>query len=207
MAIEIKADGVVVVRAPRRVQPGLIAGFVKRHADWIALKQAEITQRPRAEPKGFVEGEDFLFLGQTCRLHFVEAGVPKIDFNGHIQLPRAKESQARDLIEDWYRAQARKVITQNIEQRVSEMGCRPSGLRITGARQRWGSCGIRGALNFNWRLVMAPPDIIDYIVVHEMAHLKFRGHGRQFWKFVEQFVPRYQEKRQWLSDNSVRMAI
>lgn len=205
MAVEIKADGAVVVRAPRRILSALIADFVKRHADWIALKQAEIARRPRAEPKSFIEGEDFLFLGQTCHLHFVDVGISKIDFDGRIQLPRTKESQARELIEDWYRAQARKVITKNIERRVSEMGCRPSGLRITGARQRWGSCGIRGALNFNWRLVMAPPDIIDYIVVHEMAHLKFRGHGRDFWHFIGQFVPRHKEMQQWLRDNSARM--
>lgn len=207
MAIEIKSDGAVVVRAPRRVQPALISDFIKRHTDWIVRKQTEIARRPRPEVKSFIEGEDFLFLGKTCSLHFTEANATNAGFDGRILLPRAKEAQAREIIEGWYRVQARNTISQNIERRISDMGCRPNGVRITGARRRWGSCGTQGSLNFNWRLVMAPPEIIDYIVVHEMAHLKFRGHGRDFWQFLEQFVPRYREMRKWLRDNSARMAI
>jgi predicted metal-dependent hydrolase len=81
------------------------------------------------------------------------------------------------------------------------MGCRPSGIRITSPQRRWGSCGVTDCLNFNWRLVMAPPEIIDYVIVHELAHIRHKSHGPEFWELVAEFYPNHRKARRWLKDN------
>jgi len=80
-------------------------------------------------------------------------------------------------------------------------GYSPSSLRITNARQRWGSCTYRGGLNFSWCLIQAPLEIVDYVIVHELVHLRQPDHSRKFWSKVEELMPDYQRRRKWLREN------
>lgn len=81
------------------------------------------------------------------------------------------------------------------------MDVRPEKLRISSARTRWGSCSAKGTISLTWRLVMAPPEILDYVIVHELAHLKVKNHSSAFWKVVETYLPGYQNQRKWLKQN------
>jgi hypothetical protein len=85
--------------------------------------------------------------------------------------------------------------------RATELGLVYASLRITSARRRWGSCGPKGTLNFSWRLVMAPPPVIDYVIVHELAHLEIRNHSRLFWERVARWSPDYKQQQAWLKAN------
>jgi hypothetical protein len=92
-----------------------------------------------------------------------------------------------------------------VPQLANRFGFQVQRLAITGARTRWGSCGIRGSLNFSWRLVMAPEPVIDYVIVHELAHLRVRNHSSQFWELLEKLMPEYRQPRLWLKQNGYRL--
>lgn len=102
---------------------------------------------------------------------------------------------------------ARRVISQ----RASHYSCKANSpykrIRISRARSRWGSCGVKGTLNFSWRLILAPLEVIDYVVAHEVAHLRIKNHSREFWAWVEELFPDYRKMRKWLKANSYLLAI
>lgn len=98
----------------------------------------------------------------------------------------------------WLRAKARKALMARVEIRAREMHVRPTRLFVMGQRTKWGNCSALGNLSFNWRLVLAPPDVLDYIVVHELAHLLVPAHTAKFWLLVRSFCPRYEQHREWL---------
>ena len=201
LALEIKPDATLVVRAPRRTPMKQIHHFIASHGDWISRKQAETIARPKPRVKQFIEGEEFLLQGKPCNLRLVAAPAQDVDFDGSLLLSISALPQARELVVKWYKVRAREAFSERVEKHAAVMGCYPAALRITSPRRRWGSCGATGSLNLNWRLVMAPREVIEYVVVHELAHLKHRHHGRDFWDFVEAFAPAYRRARLWLRDN------
>ncbi len=101
----------------------------------------------------------------------------------------------------WYRAQARALVEERVRRFAAQYGFSYRQLRITSARTRWGSCSARGTLSFTWRLVMAPQECIDYVVVHELAHLRVANHSPAFWREVEAILPDYKDRRKWLRVN------
>lgn len=107
------------------------------------------------------------------------------------------EIVARAVLE-WYRRQAGIVVTARVEHYRKELGEEVGEIRMKDVRSRWGSCSSRRNLNFNWRLVMAPPEVLDYVVVHELCHLKEMNHSPAFWKLVEGILPDYRKQREWL---------
>ena len=105
------------------------------------------------------------------------------------------------VFEKWYRARALQVLSERVNLLAARFGFRYEKLRITSARTRWGSCSSRGTLSFVWRLVMAPLEVIDYVVIHELTHLKIKNHSAQFWAEVARLMPAYKSSRDWLKKN------
>jgi len=117
-----------------------------------------------------------------------------------------REEIKRRLIE-WYKKEARTKYKERVEHYRKKLGVSYNKIFIRDQKTRWGSCSSKGNLNFNWRLIMAPLSIMDYIVVHELVHLIHPNHGRDFWKLVESVIPDYKEKKQWLRINGYRLKI
>lgn len=193
-------DATLTVRAPYRTPLAEIEQLVREKSRWIAKKFGEALNQPRLEPKKFVEGEEFTYLGKAYPLKFVDFGP--ISLENELSFPKTLLPHARRRLEDWYQEKAAEVIKDRSAYFARLMGVGFSRIRIKRARSRWGSCGFRGTLNFNWRLVMAPQDVIDYVVVHELAHLIVRNHSRRFWAKVERHLPDHKNKRRWLKDNA-----
>jgi hypothetical protein len=103
------------------------------------------------------------------------------------------------------REMARDELTRAVTTHARAMRVSPKGINIRDQRTRWGSCSTRGTLSFNWRLVMAPPEVLNYVVVHELAHLRVPNHSREFWNLVSQYFPAYKEARLWLKRNAARL--
>lgn len=101
-------------------------------------------------------------------------------------------------VKDWYRQQAKALVAERVEFYRKQLGEEVQTVRIKDVRSRWGSCSSKRNLNFNWRLVMAPLEAVDYVVVHELCHLKEMNHSPAFWKLVEEIMPDYQRQRDWL---------
>ncbi|NPV04762.1 MAG: M48 family metallopeptidase [Syntrophaceae bacterium] len=202
IAIEVTREGKVLVRAPLRLAHREVIAFVDRHRDWAARKIAQAGARERCRgPRRFVQGETFYYLGEPHRLRFIGGGGYLRRENGEFLLGSDLARRADVLFRTWYRARAREVLEERVGELSRRMGLAVRGVRITDAKERWGSCSASGTLNFSWRLVMAPPGIIDYVVVHELAHLAEMNHSRRFWACVARILPDHRERRRWLREH------
>ena len=208
IAVEVTTEGEVLVRAPLRLARREVAAFVDRHRGWIARKLAQAeAQRERQSPRQFVQGESFPFLGEMIRLRLVEGAEYLRRDNGEFLLGADLVPRAPALFRTWYRARAREILEERVERFARRMGVVVRGVRITDAKQRWGSCSPAGTLNFAWRLVMAPEGIIEYVIVHELAHLIEMNHSRRFWETVGRVLPDYAVRRAWLRKNEDRLTL
>jgi predicted metal-dependent hydrolase len=201
IALIIERDGTLTVRAPLRMAEAEVRRFVEAKSDWVKRKQAQAAE-DAVVPHQFVDGEQFSFLGKAIPLRLVPDPASALVMDGEcFRLSRSRQPDARALLVAWYRAQARKIITERVEYFARSHNFKPVKLRISPARTRWGSCSRKGTLSFSWRLVMAPPEVVDYVVVHELAHLREMNHSRAFWELVGMILPGYKQRRAWLKKN------
>ncbi len=202
IAVEITREGGILVRAPLRAARREVIAFVEEHRNWIErkLSQARV-RKAQSAPRQFQEGESFPFLGEQHRLRYIAGGEYLRKENGEFLLGSDLSSRAADLFRTWYRARAREIFEDRVGYFALQMGLSCRSLLITDARERWGSCNVSGTLNFAWRLVMAPPPIIDYVIVHELAHLVEMNHSRRFWSRVGRILPDFSRRRKWLREN------
>ena len=207
LALYIQPDGQVLVRAPLRLSQAYIDAFVQDKAAWIRLKQDEIRRqsercgRHAGLPHRFETGERFLYLGETYPLELVERQSQPLLLDRAFELKRSSQGQALGVFETWYKVQARATFTIRLNELSAQTGLHYARLRLSSARTRWGSCSPTGTISLNWRLVMAPPAVIDYVIIHELAHLKEKNHSARYWARVEQLLPGYRSLRAWLKSN------
>lgn len=202
IALIVKRDGSLVVRAPVRVSQKRILEFVQQQADWVTKQRQKVSLLPPTPATHcFCEGELFYYLGQSYSLHYHNRRKPALELNSHFQLAQAFIPAAHDVFVKWYRQQATRVMTERSELLAKQHGFSFQKINITSARTRWGSCSSRGSINFSWRLVMAPPDVIDYVILHELVHTRAPNHSAVFWRQVEVLMPDFRQKRLWLKQN------
>jgi predicted metal-dependent hydrolase len=202
IALVVQPDGELLVRAPQRATRAQIDAMLNKHADWIVKKQAEVCARP--VPKmahKFVSGERFFFLGEEYPLDVVDVQRPKLSLQAKFQLARVAQDEAKSLFEIWYKKEARKLFNERITYFSQKHGFDVKQVKLSSARTRWGSCSSKGYINLTWRLVMAPLPIIDYVVVHELCHLREANHSSAFWVQVAAIMPDYKKRRKWLKEN------
>lgn len=206
IALEIKEDGALVVRAPFFMKDALIQSFIHQKRDWIHKVYQRARQRfAQSRPKQFIEGEKFLYLGHEYGLHIALDMFGKLLFEDKFILSKRYVPKARELIERWYRDEAFAVFTKRCNYYAQKMGVSYKNLKLTSPKYRWGSCHPKGNLCFNWRLVMAPIEILDYVVVHELAHLREPNHSSRFWAHVEKVLPGHRDAKKWLKENRFQL--
>lgn len=201
IALIVTPEARLIVRAPLKAPAALIDTFVREQHGWIRKKIAEMKERPQAVVHRYDEGELFWFLGRPYPLHVVDDGRVAIERSDRLFVPRTIRPDMRRGIQRWYMAEAAKEIRSRCMWFSMMTGYSPASVRITDARQRWGSCNHQGGLNFSWRLIQAPLEIVDYVIVHELVHLRQPDHSRKFWAKVEALMPDYKRRRTWLREN------
>lgn len=191
----------LVVRAPHWIGLNYINNFVAQRQSWIKKHQQKILQCGQAaQKKEFKPGERFLYLGREYILKISNGG--EIALNEYLYFPQKFFKDPRQKMIAWYINQARGEFTRRAEFYSQLTGWRFKFLKISRARTRWGSCGAKNSINLNWRLILAPIEIIDYVVVHELAHTVEKNHSKRFWDRVEEFKPDYKKHIRWLRKNS-----
>jgi len=201
IALEVTPQATLVVRAPHRVPRAYIEQMICEKSTWITKKIAEMKQRPQAIARLYEEGETFWFLGRPYPLHFTDDSTGVITRTDRLCVSRSLQPDIKNTIKRWYVAEAQKEIHARCMYFSMMTGYSPASLRITDARGRWGSCTHKGGLNFSWRLVQAPLSVVDYVIVHELVHLRQPDHSKKFWGKVEMLMPDYRERREWLREN------
>ena len=230
LALIVQYDGTLLARAPLRLARAKTDAFVAEKTAWIRARQEAVrAARSAAASKQYVNGEVFLFLGQACKLEIVfpprtagsstqpkaagPAVLPSRGLGGKLKLEleggkfRLAGAASLDVLAGeklftaWYKQQARWVLAERVQWFASRCKFTYTQVRISSAHTRWGSCSSRGTLSFTWRLVMAPLEVVDYVVVHELAHLRVKNHSPAFWKEVEAILPDYKARQKWLKTN------
>jgi len=190
--VSVDGAGVVEVVLPRRAPERHAAEAVRELAPWIERRRraaaraaAEVARMPGTVP----------YLGDTLRLH-PERGRTRVHRRGDVLL--VPPGDAQPALERWYRRQARLEIAPRLDAATARAGTKYSGLTIRGQRTRWASCSSKGAMSFNWRLLLAPPEVLDYVVEHEVCHIEVMDHSPRFWALLAARVPDWRARSAWL---------
>lgn len=174
--------------------------FVRREADWVLRELARV---PRQAPLlVLADGATTPYLGASLPIRLIAGRSPALT-EGVLTVPTVGGFAA---VERWYRAEARRLCAERAAIHAASLGVAFGRLAIKDTRSRWGSCSSKRNLNFSWRLVMAPAEVLDYVVAHEVAHLREMNHSARFWALVESLCPRYRDHRRWLRANGPALA-
>ncbi len=204
MALQIK-NGEVIVRLPSFASIKTAEKFVHAKSAWV---QQKLTAQPAAPTeKSFTDGELFYFLGQQYPLKLIESNqATSISFTDnqiqlHGRLNRLSTKGIKQKLTNWYKQQATSYLKKRTAELVKTTGLLPKSVEVKTYKARWGSCRITGEIQLNWKLIMAPPEVIDYVIIHELCHLKHHNHSAQFWGVVERFEPAYTTHKLWLREH------
>jgi len=207
LAILVGPEAQVVVLAPKHLDEGKIQAFVQRKTRWIMEKQ-ELARISRSlnPPKEFLNGETFPYLGRRYRLEVIQSTVGRQEkcklIRGQLRVEIGQElgeKEARTRVKkallDWYFERAASKIRERIDPWAEGIGKWPQSIEIKDHKARWGSCSPSGIVRFNWKIIMAPLRVVDYVIVHELCHLIHPHHSHRFWQKVRSILPDYQESR------------
>lgn len=212
LALHINREGHLIVRAPMKLAFAKIEEFVLSKTHWIHQAKLKMQQRGehrKQNVKQFAEGETFLYLGKeyALKFHSDEEIILREALCFPISYLSQGLSQAKKYLIIWYQNQALAYISERAAFYAKITGWHYQSLKISKARTRWGSCHPRGSVSFSWRLILAPIEIIDYVIVHELAHLINHDHSFRFWNRVESILPDYKFRRKWLKEKGDSLTI
>jgi predicted metal-dependent hydrolase len=208
-SIYIERDGQVSLLVPDTLSDHQINALIESKRKWIyrSLAEWQDLNATRVQ-RTYVNGEGFLYLGRSYRLKLVaEQSAPLMLKDGYFCL-RANNGSLLDAATtfgEFYRQRGKQRICERVAFFQSRMGVYPKTVRVLDMQHRWASCTPKGNLNFHWKCIMAPPTILDYIIVHELAHLLHRNHTEAFWHEVDKVVPDYRERKLWLRRQGAAM--
>lgn len=204
--VTVDRGGELMITAPPDCPTETMAEFVREKRFWIYTKLAEkeALQHPTPE-KSFVTGEGFPYLGHRYRLLLVdEQDVPLKLEHGRFKLLRTEADNGRDHFIQWYRETGRRWLAKRLPRFAKRIGVEVRDLRVRDLGYRWGSCSADGSVNFHWASLLFPPSIVDYVIVHELVHLKEKHHTPEFWQRVERAMSDYEKRKKWLAERGGR---
>lgn len=185
--------------------------------DVLYQKRAWIREKIRlhagampTKEKEYVSGEAFTYLGKNYRLKILPDGLGEVKLRaGYLELgmvngfPVSKRDDfIKKQISLWFKRHAEKRLRDKVKRLSTSLGLDVKSVSIQDYKSRWGSCSAEGDISFNWRIIMAPHSIVDYVVAHEICHLIEHNHSPKFWKQVERLIPDYKKRKEWLRENS-----
>lgn len=198
IAIHITSDGKVEVRSPLKASKSVIKEFVTSKEKWIE-KHLKAVKNMVKMPLAI--GGTMLFLGREFPILKNEGSSY---FDGEAMYVR-QETDIYNALSELYRCKAKEIIPDMVHDAEEKMNLHSNKINITSAKTRWGSCSGKNNLNFSWRLMMAEPDAVKYVVIHELAHVKEKNHGARFWELVAEYEPDYKMKREKLRQLAIRL--
>jgi predicted metal-dependent hydrolase len=204
LTITVERDRAIVVHAPERTSEEQVRQVVDSKRQWILekLRHPQKYQDRRHPPgKEVVNGESAPYLGRDYRIEVTETGSGEIEFARLFRVPAARQAKRREVLRDWYIARAKETILARAERHARELGVEYAEAKIVHNRYRWGSCTVNDTVNFNWRLIKAPMFVIDYVIVHELAHLIESNHTARFWSIVRANTSTMEKAKAWLKEH------
>ncbi len=207
--LEIAPDTGLIVIVPSSYGTERIQNILKNKSRWILNKLNHVHLTKHSRTNKLKDGDAIPYLGNFLKLTIRECD----GFGESVTLVQDKLIVAlrpgitglNQIVEQWYRVRARQILKEKIERYAKLMVVDYNRIYLKGQKTVWGSCSRKHNLNFNWRLLMTPESIIDYVVVHELAHMKEMNHSKKFWQIVAGYCPEWQQRRKWLRENTMKL--
>ena len=204
--LKIVGPDQLAVSAPPKTSPAELERIIHTKAGWITkgmLQYRRLAENP--VNNSWNDGSSLLFLGQPHMIKIRpvtgQSGVELADKVITVNISTDAAGTVPGLLKSWYVNQASGILAGRTAEWSGKIGVRPNRIVIKEQQTRWGSCSSLGNINYNWRIVMAPVSIIDYLVVHELCHLRVPNHSTDFWRLVASFLPDFKDRRNWLRQN------
>lgn len=220
VAIQLLEDGNVKVSAPFSVTKKQIDEIIKDKISWILKKQEELKRIyiEKNIDRKFEDGEKISYLGKEFSLKIIKAKEyiqPKVVIDNDNMviyinekfIDKDAKENIRNIIKKWLVERFRDVAVDRIKKYSFLIGVNPTKITIREQKTRWGSCSSKGNINLNWKLVMAPMEVIDYVIVHELCHMIEMNHSKNYWNIVSTVMPDYKNHRKWLKENGPKLGI
>lgn len=212
LEIGIEPPDNITVIAPRSAKDEDILSVVRSKAKWITQRLFEFKDvEYRRREKEYINGESFMYLGRNYSLQInineeVDTPIVKL-YQGkfYIETNTKEQDKLKIAMEDWYREKTLEKVLEKVEYYKPYFDVVPNSVKVKEQKKRWASCNANRDLMFNWRCAMAPANVLDYIVVHEMCHMVYLNHSKEFWSLVGRIMPDYKDRKEWLRNYGIRM--
>lgn len=201
LGISIKSDGKIIIRVPLKTSRKIIEDFITKYQPWINNKLAKLAQLHELKNTQ-LPANSFYYLGQAYPIQAGKTNLSLPFFDGTSMSldPEFMDSNAEILLK-WYQSTSKKLVEPIMQNYAQQFNLGYKNIKITRAEYRWGSCNSNGTICFSYKIAMLPIEVITYIVVHELAHLKHLNHSQHFWQQVALMYPNYKSAIQWLKNN------
>lgn len=204
LTITVERDRSIIVHAPESTSDEQVREVVDSKRQWLFEKvnhPQKYQDRPHPPGKEVVDGESVLYLGREYRVEIRETSSGEVEFSKVFSIPKARQGKRREVLKEWYITRAKETVLHRVERYADELGVTYREVKIVDNRYRWGSCTVKDCVNLNWRLIKAPMFVIDYVIVHELAHLLEANHTPRFWNIVRAKVPQGEKAKDWLKEH------
>jgi predicted metal-dependent hydrolase len=204
LTISIERDRSIIVHAPEGTSEEKVHQIIESKRQWIYHKinhEQKYHDMPHPPGKELVSGESALYLGRSYKIEVVKTGLSEIQFSNRFLIPASYMGKRKEVMKEWYVNKAKEKIIPRVEHFVTKLGVEYNKVKIVDNRYRWGSCTAKNNVNFNWRLIKAPMFVIDYVIVHELAHFLEANHTPVFWNIVGTQISAISKAKDWLREN------
>ena len=204
LTITVERDRRVVVHAPEGVSETKIRQVVESKRQWLFEKMRhpqKYDDIPHPPGKELVNGESAMYLGRNYRIAITDTASGRIEFARQFLIPPKIAKDGPEALAAWYVTRAEQKILPRVDHHARQLGVEYGSAKITNSKFRWGSCSVNSNLSFNWRLIKAPMSVIDYVVVHELAHLIEANHTPRFWNIAKAQAPTIEKAKSWLKEH------
>lgn len=196
VGMKLTGPDCLTLRVPLKMSETDVDAVIEKNSTWIRRSRQRLLKEQEALQ---IQKKSLFYLGKTWAVSVRKADRRAVEFVGEgIRIDYVKKSQVEDLAVGFYKERAKEYMGERLEELSRKMGIAFVSMSVRNQKTRWGSCSAGGRLSFNCRLMMAPPEIIDYVLIHELCHLRHMNHSKAFWEEVSRWDPYYEEKRAWL---------
>ena len=199
--LRVSGGGGLRVLCPIAMTDFQIGAFIDSKSSWIESKLSQIASRQLESPPSLEDGSLWRFRGQEFTLK-LETGDARVLLEGDFLTVYSDLTAAERLLRDWYYRQAESYLLSRTAHFSERMNVEPAKVQLKAYRSMWGRCNARHEIAFDWRVIQAPDSVIDYLVVHELAHLHHFNHSPEFWQCVESQLPRFRDSKLWLREHA-----
>ncbi|MDB2337752.1 M48 family metallopeptidase [Amylibacter sp.] len=205
-------DNLVKVTVPKNLSDERIEELIKGRILWIKQKLALQASAIVSKPKEYVDGEAFAYLGRNYRLKCAKGVEESVKLkSGYLNVTtkngKRNSEHLKAVVEQWYRTKALSRLIDKTRRYSAILKVEPTSINLKDYKAMWGSCSPKGVVSYNWRIILAPHKIVDYIVVHELCHLIEPNHSSKYWKQVMSVIPDYENSKEWLKNNGSSLLI